>query len=1104
MHQYTSYSASPEQKWGALRIASIYLIVGGVWIRFSDEIAASLTQDAQILKQISIYKGWGYIFVTAIMLYSMIRSHTLRIKEGEKDRQAIKSRFQAIFQASPIGICITRFDNSHIIEANEAFYQMIGYTREEVVGHTTLELNLWVNLLEHAQQFQRLKERKKLFNEENIIRRKSGETLEILVSSEILVFNQEEYVLTLWTDISERKRAEEELQAQRDFALQVMNNMGQGLSISNQDRQFEFVNQAYAQMVGMSVEEIVGKSTLDFVFPEDIPIQQQGHEARLRGEKTSYEIRLRKKNGQPHPVLITGVPHWHKGNIVGAIAVITDLAEHKQAEIALQDSRAKLNSIIESAMDAIITINETQHVVLFNTAAEFMFRIPAAEALGQPISKFIPEQFRPPHEQHISHYYEYKKTHRTSSHPFQGIVGLRENGQEFPCEVSISQVQINGSTLFTAILRDMTERERAEEEIRYQASLLANVSDAIVSTDLEYRIKSWNKAAEILYGWTAEEAIGKIANELVPAKFIDTTYEKAKHQLFREGNWHGQIIQQSRDGTEWYFLSSASLVYDSAGQPINIVIVNRDITSAVKHQREVEAIVQVSAALRTAVRHAEMIPIILEQLSTLFEAEGTAFAIPDPTGEEIVVEMARGVLAIVLQAHLPLMKSISGKVITTQTLYINNDANTEPLLPNAAQLGESRAVVCVPLVAHQQTIGVLWLARIQPLTESDAKILTAVADIAANAIHRADLYEQTQQQLKRLAILHAMDAAIVSSFDLRPTLYILIEQILNRLQVDAAAVCLYNPHTLNLEYIAGNGFHNPAFKHIPLHLGEACTGQTALEHRITVHTDFRKYLAENPHTLHRQLQTEEFTKYFGIPLRSKGQIKGVLEIYQRQPFAVDESWVEFLETLGRQVAIAIDNIEMLNGIQRSKLELELAYDATIESWSRVLDLRDKETEGHSQRVTEITLKLARRLGVRDDEIVHIRRGALLHDIGKMGIPDAILLKPAKLNDEEWVIMRQHPGLAYEMLTPIAYLRPALDIPLYHHEKWDGTGYPHGLKGEQIPLAARIFALADVWDALTSDRPYRPAWSAEKTIAYIQEQAGIHFDPNIVFVFLSSR
>ncbi len=187
-------------------------------------------------------------------------------------------------------------------------------------------------------------------------------------------------------------------------------------------------------------------------------------------------------------------------------------------------------------------------------------------------------------------------------------------------------------------------------------------------------------------------------------------------------------------------------------------------------------------------------------------------------------------------------------------------------------------------------------------------------------------------------------------------------------------------------------------------------------------------------------------------------------------------------------------------LQEANVQLLAAYEATIEGWSHAMDLRDRETEGHSQRVSELTVKLARALDMSDNEIMHLRRGALLHDMGKLGIPDSILHKPASLTDEEWVIMRKHPQFACDMLERVEYLRAALDIPYCHHEKWDGTGYPRGLKGEEIPMAARLFAVIDVWDALTSDRPYRPAWSEEEALAYIRDQSGKHFDPQVVELF----
>ncbi|MDT8898339.1 HD domain-containing phosphohydrolase [Thermanaerothrix sp. 4228-RoL] len=302
-----------------------------------------------------------------------------------------------------------------------------------------------------------------------------------------------------------------------------------------------------------------------------------------------------------------------------------------------------------------------------------------------------------------------------------------------------------------------------------------------------------------------------------------------------------------------------------------------------------------------------------------------------------------------------------------------------------------------------------------------------------------------------------------------------------------------------LDFAAGRGFRTPALRQTHLAWGQGYAGRAAAERRIlridnlNAHkTDFLR----SPH-----FAAEGFITYFAVPLIAEGQVKGVLELFHRAPLEVDVEWQEFLEILAGQLALAVENIRLFRDLQESNQALLQAYDATIEGWSYALDLRDKETEGHTQRVTELALRLARALGLGGEALVHLRRGALLHDIGKMGVPDRILHKPGPLTEEEWALMRQHPVLAYEMLSRVEYLRPALDIPYCHHEKWDGTGYPRGLKGEEIPLAARIFAVVDVWDALTSDRPYRGAWTREQAIAYLREQAGKHFDPHIVEIFL---
>ncbi len=402
------------------------------------------------------------------------------------------------------------------------------------------------------------------------------------------------------------------------------------------------------------------------------------------------------------------------------------------------------------------------------------------------------------------------------------------------------------------------------------------------------------------------------------------------------------------------------------------------------------------------------------------------------------------------------------------------------------------------LIIHEKHLNKYVEIRTIPRLNNNNKfsgVIHIVRDITG-----LKLKEDTiERQLGHLNALRSIDRAIIGSLDIRITLDIFLSQVITELNIDAASVLLLNPKTQMLEYVINKGFQSNALKYTRLRLGESNAGRAAIERRIVGIPNLKEHI--DGFLTSEHFVSENFVTYFGVPLISKGQVKGVLEVFKRYYMEADPEWLEFLEAIADQGAIAIDNATMFNDLQRSNTELILAYDSTIEGWSRAMDLRDKETEGHTQRVTEMTVLIANEMGIKDEDIVQIRRGALLHDMGKMGIPDSILLKPGPLTDEEWVIMKRHPEYAYKMLHKIEYLRPALDIPYYHHEKWDGSGYPQGLKDEQIPLAARIFAVVDVWDALCSDRPYRSAWSKQKVLDYIRSQSGIHFDPEVVEVFL---
>lgn len=387
----------------------------------------------------------------------------------------------------------------------------------------------------------------------------------------------------------------------------------------------------------------------------------------------------------------------------------------------------------------------------------------------------------------------------------------------------------------------------------------------------------------------------------------------------------------------------------------------------------------------------------------------------------------------------------------------------------------------------------------QQLEEVNAALSRKNTDLEEEISRRKTAEQHATARLQHLTSLHAIDTVISASLDLRVTLKVFLDQLAPRFNIDAAAVLLLNSHTQTLEYAAGKGFHSTAIEQSKERLGQGSAGRAAMERKGCVTADLSE--AGEQFLRHDLLKDEGFIAYCALPLVAKGEVQGVLEIYHRRPFQPDAEWQEFIESLAVRAAIAIENASLFNELQRSNAELILAYDTTIEGWGRALELRDQETQGHTERVAAMSKKMAREFGMSEEKLVHVVRGALLHDIGKMAISDSILMKDGPLTEEERQIMQKHPVYAFELLAPIAYLQPAIDIPYCHHERWDGSGYPRQLKGEQIPLAARIFAVVDTWDALSNKRRYHEAWPKEKVCDHIKAKAGTHFDPAVVEKFL---
>ncbi len=668
------------------------------------------------------------------------------------------------------------------------------------------------------------------------------------------------------------------------------------------------------------------------------------------------------------------------------------------------------------------------------------------------------------------------------------------------------------------------ERVRAERAVRESEerfrSVYENAPIGIYRIAPDGRILLANPAALRMLGFDSIEEVTQL-NMPRGGNLATQSSIELHDRIVRDGAVFGlERTRTRKDGSTLYVRENVKAIRDEQGRVLHYDGTFEDITDRKQAEQalresetryrmrteELQALVTLSIRLREARTSEDMFQAVLREMRMALAVDTGVVSLLDEDGEHLTVVQADGINVPGVGQRFGKNAGVSGEVLRSGEPFISEDLGTDSRWStHPGHGGLVGPAAFVPLRSESEFLGVLMAtrnrdAKAKRFSPEEVRLLIAMGEMVGNAVRRARLFDDVQRHLRRTLALHDIQRAIAGSLNLQLTLSVVLEYALAQLGVDAGAVLLLNPHTLILEYVAGRGFRTGGIERRRLRIGEGFAGRAALERRTVSVPDLSQEKGEPAHL--PLIASEEFVAYYGVALIAKGQVKGVLEVFHRSPLHADADWLSFLETLAREVAIAIDNLALYTDLQQSNLQLALAYDATISGLSRALDLRDKETEGHTQRVVDLTVQLAQAMGINDAELVHVRRGALLHDMGKMGIPDSILLKPDKLTEEEWRIMRCHPQYALDMFSPIEYLRPALVIPYAHHEKWDGTGYPRGLKGEEIPLAARLFAIVDVWDALIHERPYRPAWPRDMALDYIRDQAGKHFDPRVVRAFLS--
>jgi len=863
------------------------------------------------------------------------------------------------------------------------------------------------------------------------------------------------------------------------------------------------VNRQACQLLGYTEQELLGQSWLQLCLPEDARSEVSSFFRQAMdgaGRMPEYhENPVLTRSGEQRVVAWRNTVLREGDQVVGTLSSGEDITERQRAEIALAQSEERYRQLVELSPDA-IGIHCQGKIVFTNSAG---VRLLGAEHPKQVIGMSAMDIVHPDYRQLVGS----RMQASLAGHQPVPLVEekfLRLDGSAVDVEVATIPCMYQGKPAVQMFIRDVSARKRTEAAIRAILNGTAAVGEAFFGS-----------------------LVSELANVLgVRSAFISRLLPHQDGRVRSVALYHdGQYLENEE--------------YDLQGTPCEkvlekeVVFYPRDVQQLfpgnvileMRHAQSLLAIPLLSARgeLLGLIAVVDDRPIVEDEmpktLLTIFAARAAAELErlqTENSYQNIIENVSEGVFQSTPEGHFlianPAMARLLGYDDPDELVQSISDlshqiyVNPSDRLAWQRSLAQDKPVIGYEAQVYRKDGAAVWVVlNIRGVFDQDGALLyyegtmQDVTERKRNEVTIQHLFEQTERRLKYVQALRDIDQAITSSLDLKMTLSLVVEQVVAQLNVNASSILLLNPHSQVLTYASSSGFRSNTIQRTRLRLGESCAGRAAYTRELVAIPDVR--LEPEGQTLRAIVTGDDFKAYYGAPLIARGQVKGVLEIFHRTELAPDEEWLNFLETLARQAAIAIDNASLFEDLQRSNLDLVMAYDATIEGWSRALDLRDRETEGHTQRVADMTERLAVRMGMGEAALVHIRRGALLHDIGKMGIPDRILLKPTTLNEEEWTIMRQHPGLAYEMLHPIAYLRPAIDIPYCHHEKWDGTGYPRGLKAEQIPAAARVFAIADVWDALTSDRPYRQAWSKEKAAEHIRFQSGANFDPQVVDHFL---
>ena len=983
-------------------------------------------------------------------------------KESQASIQQSEERFRRIFHSSPIATCVVTLEEGKFIDANEAFQNLVGISIENLIGHTSVELGFWVEGKARASFIRQLKEQGALQGVEFRFTNVPNGPKDTLAYYELIELGGQSCILSMFYEVTEQKRSQKALQRQLE-ELSVLHSVAStGAESFSEDEIIERVTKITSQLY----PEVCGILQLNDKGDTLTP-----HPSYFGADISNWQ------DGYPITSGITG-----KAVLLGKTIRTGDVSnEVEYIEIA-SETRSELCVPIRVNERIIGVLNvESKKENAFEERDEQILNT-IAGGLGTALEKlrlFKEEQRRR----------QEAETLRRAATAISSTLDLNFVMEDILKALklvinydSASVFLHEGDGLRLAVCQGVDESEKwinqifpADNELIEE---IRTTRKPVIIRDVQRdrRFRNWGNALEV-HGWMGTPLLnrGRVIGYITLDNRTPAAYDESNIE------------------------TAMAFAYQAAAAIENARLYDETQTRL----RELEAINRLSASLRTTQSVSTMLEILLTEALNIIKTEHGAIWLYDPAEDKLIQRAERGVpVNFKTKSVKTSENSIVGKAFLSGKVLASSEFISDPLAieHNRDVTPAGMSGVCIPIQSTAGTMGVLTIGMENGIElTNQIGLLTTLAEIAGNSIHRAQLFEHNREQIRRLTTLRDIDSAIASSFDLRLTLNILMDQTIKHLGVNAINIGLYHQDLQSITFVGGLGFQSSNVTRPQTRIREGLAGQLINRQKTFHITD----LQNSPEIKNEPLlKREGFVTYIGIPLIVKGQIKGVFEVFHRTPLLPTPDWMEFLHTLAGQAAIAIDNSQLFENLQRSNQELIQAYDTTLEGWARALELRDRETEGHTRRVTDLTLRLARYMGISDHEMINIHRGVLLHDIGKMGVPDHILKKTGLLNEEEWHEMRQHPLYAYNLLSPISYLRGALEIPYCHHEHWDGSGYPRGLKGEQIPLAARIFSVVDIWDALLSDRPYRRAWEPYQVVDYLREIAGSHLDPTIVEVFLT--